>query len=226
MGNGGSTSGDPTPGSITTVQRTPSLWCGTERDWRCVYFVLSCDIVSFKASLQNRDANLEWTVLCDQEVDHFVIERSLDGTNFTALHSIAGVPGANRSITYYDRDNLSSVTKSVVYYRLIIYTANGKISVSNIISLKLTSFNLNYVEIAPNPVKTGLQLLISVVKATKADIYIYDAGGQVVCKFKEILQPGSVTLNYNSTDKLPNGVYYLHVYLDDENIKRKFTKVK
>ena len=51
MGNGGTTSGDPTPGSITTVQHTwiaDGLGCPTERDWRCVFYVLNCNAISFQ----------------------------------------------------------------------------------------------------------------------------------------------------------------------------------
>ncbi|MCI0408132.1 MAG: hypothetical protein L0191_06160, partial [Acidobacteria bacterium] len=86
MGNGGTTSGDPTPGSITTVQQTAiasGLGCPTERDWRCMWYVLSCDIIHFKAVLQNQKVLLDWKAICRQEVDHFVVERSTDKTTFT-----------------------------------------------------------------------------------------------------------------------------------------------
>src|SRR5690606_25786482 len=44
MGNGGTTNGDPTPGSNTMVQRTAFAYgCPIERDWRCIPYVLSCD---------------------------------------------------------------------------------------------------------------------------------------------------------------------------------------
>ena len=53
MGNGGSVSGDGTPGSITVVQHTAAVWgCPGERDWRCLPFVLECEIITFNATLQ------------------------------------------------------------------------------------------------------------------------------------------------------------------------------
>ena len=70
MGNGGTTTGDPTPGSITPVQHTVSTHgCPSERDWRCVPYILSCKFITFNAFLQGQLVQKDWTVLCRQEVD-------------------------------------------------------------------------------------------------------------------------------------------------------------
>jgi hypothetical protein len=206
------------------VQRTPNSWgCSFERDWRCVFYVLNCKVISFKAQLQNKNAKLQWTVYCDRELDRFIVERSFDGTNFTSLHDVDAQPGAGRTLTYYDNDNLNSIGQQVVYYRLIIFDVNGKINFSNIVPVRLGLPDVETVEIMPNPVRSNLQILISVTREVKADILIYDSKGQVVDRHRENLLPGSVTFNYSSTEKLPDGSYYLHVRTDNMTLRKKFT---
>jgi hypothetical protein len=224
MGDGGSTSGDPSPGSITTVQRTfNSFGCGFERDWRCVFYVLNCKIIVFKAHLQNKNANLQWTVYCDRELDNFVVERSFDGMNFNAHHTIDAQPGAGRTLSYYDTDNLQNTSQHVVYYRLKIFDINGKINFSNIIPVKLGLSDNESVEIIPNPVRSDLQILLTVTSSVKADILIYDSKGTIVDRHRENLQPGTLTLNYSSTAQLPNGNYYLHIQTGERILRKKFS---
>lgn len=227
MGNGGSLSGDPTPGSITTVQHTAvSYGCATERDWRCVPFVLYTNLLSFKAVLQNRIANLEWNIYSDKELAYFDVQRSSDRVNFDKVNTVPARSGISQQMTYTDADNLGSINDKVVYYRLKIVDANYKTSLSNIITLKLNQSSISGLEILPNPVRSDLQVLITTPKSVRADIYLYNANGRLVDKHKENLQGGTTTLTYNTTSKLPDGVYYLQVIMDGEVLKTKLTVLK
>ncbi len=172
MGNGGSLTGDPSPGSITVVQRTPvavGVGCGTERDWRCLFYVLHCEIIHFKAVLFNHNVSLEWSVLCRQEADHFTIERSTDGISFIDVQTVAGRPVINEVENYATIDNISAITSHVIYYRLKTITKNGKTSYSNIIILKNDSQSKQNIQVFPNPVKDRIQLNVSSEKSGFAD---------------------------------------------------------
>ena len=174
MGNGGTTSGQIPPGSITTVQHSAiaAFGCPTERDWRCVFYVLNCDIITFKATLQNQQAKLDWTVLCEKEVDYFVIERSTDGINFSQADMIAGRPAINAAESYSATDEVGLVTADVIYYRLKTVSKSGKIKISNIIVLHLNKKGMTEVQILPNPVRSRLQLIInSEYECNSTDVY-------------------------------------------------------
>jgi uncharacterized repeat protein (TIGR01451 family) len=231
MGNGGSTSGDPTPGSITVVQQTDiaaGLGCPNERDWRCIFYILNCDITSFKAVLSNnRQVNLDWTTYCRQEVAHFIIQRSIDRVNFIDIDTVAGRPVINESETYTTVDNSIAVANSVVlYYRLITIGVNGKTKISNVITVRNTGSKVTDVVIMPNPVSEQLQVLITATSPFTADLAIMDANGKLLLRYKERILPGGNTLIYQETAKLPTGTYYLRIGIGDAILTRRFNILK
>ena len=227
MGNGGSTSGDPTPGSITTVQRTPNSWgCGFERDWRCIFYILSCDIISFKAVLQNQQVKLDWTVFCKQAADQFIVQRSIDGILFVDVANFAGNPVINEVQSYSDIDNISLVNAEILYYRLITILKNGKRSISNIISFHRKTGNETDVEVMPNPVRENFQLAITANTSTVAEILLFDGNGKKLQNQKERLQPGTNTFSYDWTRGLPAGMYYLGVNIGASHITKKLYVIK
>ena len=227
MGNGGTTSGDLTPGSITTVQHnTVSLGCATERDWRCVFYVLNCDIITFRASLQSNRSKLVWTVLCEQEIDHFIIERSIDGINFIYAAFIKGRPVINAAEGYEAIDYVTNLIADLIYYRLKTVSLNGKSKLSNIISLVRNSNNVTDVQILPNPVRDQLQLFINSGIPSTADIYIIDGNGKLIKKFTENILQGSNTFIYHQASNFPVGLYYLRIKIGGEIIIKKFSLIK
>ena len=227
MGNGGTTSGDPTPGSITTVQRTAVAWgCSFERDWRCLPYVLSCEFISFKAVLQSQRVQLDWTALCRQEIDYFIVERSIDRNTFTTAFTTPGSPVLNEIQAYNGVDDITTVSSGLIYYRLKSVMKSGRIILSNIILVKRNNSGLLEMKILPNPVTNQLQLLINTVKNGNADIAIIDGTGRIVYHYKENLQKGNNTITYTSAGNLPEGLYYVRVSTAEGSIIQKFSKVK
>ncbi len=229
MGNGGSTSGDPTPGSITTVQRTAiaaGLGCSTERDWRCVFYVLSCDILTFKAVLQNQQVKLDWTVLCKQEANTFTVERSLDRTIFNDVTSINGRPIVNESESYAATDDITGINAGIIYYRIRTLLRTGKTNFSNIIAVRRINHLTPDIQIFPNPVTDRLQLLVNSTTSGTAYVYLVDANGKTVQKYTEELQSGSNTFTYTKAGSLPAGVYYLKFQTGPMIVTRKFSVIK
>ncbi len=226
MGNGGTTLGDATPGSITTVQHTPIAYgCPLERDWRCIPYILDCSITQFTALLQGRNVRLDWTIFCKKEVSHFIIERSADAVNFHQVEMVAGRPVVHESEAYYITDNVASVSGNITYYRMKTILKDGQVTISNIVTVKLNKLEENDVQILPNPVKKQLQLCVNTHTSAQAIIYIIDGNGKMVQRFMASLQAGSNMLLYPETGKLPAGIYYLHMNMGDISIKRKFSKI-
>jgi uncharacterized repeat protein (TIGR01451 family) len=228
MGTGGTTSGEIPPGSITTVQHSTiaAFGCPTERDWRCVFYVLNCDIITFKATLQNGQTKLNWTVLCEQEVDYFIIERSVDGVNFSQADMIAGRPVINAAESYSTTDDVGLVTADIIYYRLKTVSKTGKIKLSNIIVLYLNKKTTTEIQVLPNPVKSRLQLIINSDMNAIAQVYIIDGTGKVVQKYTENVLQGSNTFIYSQTDNLQAGTYYMRVNTGVKVFTKKFSVIK
>lgn len=227
MGNGGTTSGDPSPGSITTVQRTIVPWgCGTERDWRCIFYILSCDIISFKGVAQNQQVKLDWTIFCKQEADQFIVQRSVDGVSFTDAATVLSLSVINEAQSYSVIDDIRTVNAEILYYRLITILKNGKKSISNVIRFHRKTRNGSEVQMLPNPVRDNFQLSITTTISSIAEIFLFDGNGKNLKTHQERLQPGSYSFTYNWTHELPSGVYYLQVNIGSDHFKRKVYVIK
>lgn len=225
MGNGGTTSGDPSPGSITTVQRTgvaSGMGCNTERDWRCIFYVLNCEIISFKAAIFNQSVNIHWSVLCRQEAEQFTIERSVDGVNFSDVQIITGRAVINEVENYSVIDNVSAISSDIIYYRLKTLLKNGRTSISNVLLVRKSQLNKQELNIFPNPVKDRLQVVLFSDKSGVTSIFIHDAHGKTVMKFYEIIERGNNTLSLTGISSLPKGTYYLRIDNGSRVLTTKF----
>ncbi|HMU47244.1 MAG TPA: T9SS type A sorting domain-containing protein [Chitinophagaceae bacterium] len=227
MGNGGTTSGDPSPGSITTVQHnTIPFGCTTERDWRCLPYVLSCEFISFKGVLQNQTVRLDWIAYCRQEVDYFIVERSVDQNNFIEVAREPGLPVINEAESYNAIDDISGITSEIIYYRLKSVMQSGRIIFSNIIAVKRSGGSgVLELKVMPNPARENLQLLIGSENSGPADIMIIDGLGRVVHKSRETLQQGNNTISY-PVKRLSEGVYYIRLQIKETILTQRFNKIR
>jgi hypothetical protein len=226
MGNGGSFTGDPSPGSKASVQTNATFGCASERDWRCVAFILNCNIVTFKANLQNKNVLLNWAALCQQKIDYFIIERSNDGISFNYIDLVKGASGNDKTAEYRASDNIKSIEGNLLYYRLKIVSVSGKVTYSNIISLPLNYNAAEGVQIVPNPVQDQLKILVVSGKKIKADLQVYDENGKILINTSENILPGNNALVYPQVSRFSKGIYYLRIKFNDNIITRKFTVLK
>ncbi|MBN8687445.1 MAG: T9SS type A sorting domain-containing protein [Chitinophagales bacterium] len=227
MGNGGTITGDPTPGSLTMVQHTAFMFgCATERDWRCLPYILSCEFISFKAVLQQHTVRLNWTAFCRQEVDYFEVERSTDQIQFSRVNTVAGKPVLNENESYAGTDDITGINSPVIYYRLRSVMKSGRVIYSHVISIRQTGSAAAEMKIMPNPVKELLQVSLNVQQNVVATVVISDANGRILFRYNEQLLKGSNTLSYSEAAALPEGMYFIRVELEGKMMVSKFNKLK
>jgi len=208
MGNGGTLSGDVSPGSITVVQR--SVPAQTERDWRIVEYVLNCDFINLKASLLNDITTLRWSVICQQQVSDFIIERSVDGILFIPVKTIGGTNSLNEIRNFITSDNISQLAGSKIYYRIKAIGLNGRNKYSNTVFV-VKNGKQNSIEVFPNPVKQNMQVMLYSSSAENVELLIYTNAGALIWKASEKLSKGSNALSISATSQWPNGAYLLQI---------------
>jgi hypothetical protein len=95
--------------------------------------ILPLKLLSFQGSLNNSKAQLKWSVAENETGDHFEIEKSADGRNFTSVAMVftTSKVGAD-NYTFNETGELSGTG----YYRLTMVNKNGSTSQSRIIVLK------------------------------------------------------------------------------------------
>lgn len=228
MGNGGTTTGDPTPGSTTVVQRTAAsgiYGCAYERDWRCQPFVLNCNFMSFNGSRQNNTVVLTWELLCRQEAKEFVMERATDQGVFKPVIVITARPVTNEKESYSATDDVSAIQSSALSYRVKTIMRNGAESYSPVVFLHSTQ-KPGDLRIITNPVTGNLQLQVSAKQAQQATILLLDATGKVLKQRRENMAPGINTIVYAEPASYPTGIYYIKLEMGGAIMTSRFNVMR
>lgn len=215
MGTGGSTTGDPAPGSNTPVQRCSA---STERDWRYQPYLLPVNFVNLSAALANQLVKLNWTVTCDGNIDYFEIQRSTDGTNFTKIMEVPGVNGASNAKVISATDNQVSNLGSIWYYRVRAIRKNTGSVLSTVITVRNKSANIL---ISPNPADAFVNVHMTAPTASVATITVLDANGKRVLQQSQQLLTGNNAFQIAGINGLQQGTYLVQVIVQHEIFNQK-----
>lgn len=210
MGTGGSTSGDPTPGSITTVQRTSNSSCGTQRDWRCAAFLLQCNQITLKGKAVEKKVVLEWTSECNQQPEKFELERSFFGNAFERIATIH----ANAENSYKHTDDLKTISAKTVYYHVVAVNGSGSKTISQVISFTLDPGNLNTVKLKANPVNESVELIVTAISNIEIEVALYGASGNRIKTWQAKVNKGDNIQKYYFPSGSNAGYYYLHIRMN------------
>ncbi|MEI2750909.1 MAG: T9SS type A sorting domain-containing protein [Ferruginibacter sp.] len=158
---------------------------------------LPVKFVAVQAIKQQDDVVIKWQVEEEQELSGYIVERSSDGRNFTA---ISGIIKANGSQFYNWTDH--KVQEGEYYYRVKSVNIDGKTANSSIVKVSMTSILNQGITVYPNPVKGKVaSILMHGIPKGNYTINVLSVSGQLIKK---------ISFNYNS-----NTVSFL---LDLENL--------
>ena len=172
---------------------------------------LPADRLVAVANLQGNMATIKWSTLSEQNTSHFIVERSLDNTNFTATGNQVAAAGNSAEKREYEMpDNVSSLMqKDVIYYRVKLTDLDGKISYSNTVVVRLSQ--KPGVTIWPNPFQSYITIGISTTRETTLDIKLVDVNGRNIRNLSQRAPKGTSQVNISNLDQLPAGVYLVEI---------------
>lgn len=115
-------------------------------------FALPLKLSSFIGQLVNSNINLDWTKTQEQNISHFVVQRSLDGVQFSAIGRI-GAAGNSQQIVKYRYTDVFVPTLGVrqILYKLVQVDKDGTQTLSKVVTVLVN--RINGVTIYPNPTK-------------------------------------------------------------------------
>lgn len=120
------------------------------KDTRDTSHVLPLSLLAFNVTKQGATAQLNWQTANEVNTSHFDIQRSADETNFTTIGKISakGNSGAKNSYSY--ADDVSTVARGKLYYRLKMVDKDGSFSYSSIQFIIIDN-EPTQITITPNP---------------------------------------------------------------------------
>ncbi len=168
---------------------------------------LPVQLTSFDAKRVNdKDVLCTWQTASELNNDYFEIQRSVDGSQFTAIGKVKGNVTSEIVHGYQFTDNsLSSVNNEplTIYYRLKQLDLDGKSSFSDIRVVSFNQVNTNW-NIYPNP--TTNELHIETTGTEKLTAQVFDITSKQV--ISTILFTSSTIIN---TSSLYEGMYFVRI---------------
>lgn len=160
--------------------------------------ILPVYLVSFNASVINKQVLLQWKVANEINFKQYELEYSVDGITY---QNIAVLSAVNQSVYSYQYNHTVNQKE---FYRLKLVNNNGSFTYSNIV--RLLPIGKFSVSVYPNPAREYISIDINGTANKQTEIILFDAlGGQV----KSI----TTTDNNNkiSIQNLTKGLYHIQI---------------
>ncbi len=177
---------------------------------------LPVTFTSVTAANQGKAIKINWTVASEINIQHYDVEKSIDGLHFKKVNTTKAVGGAgNLQYQWIDESPVAGYN----FYRIKSTGAAGEFSYSQIVKAKENATERSMV-IYPNPVRNGeikvrfnnyakgvyqLRLINALGEAIQLKVLNYDGGSSVYSfKVKNHLINGTYSLEVISPDKSAN----------------------
>lgn len=114
--------------------------------------ILPVELLSWTADQLDHAVRLSWSTGAERNNDSFIIERSADGSLWSAIGEVAG-SGNNTALIHYDWDDLAPLA-GLNYYRLRQVDTDGSVTLSHVIAVDRSTL-ADRPLIHPNPAAPG-----------------------------------------------------------------------
>jgi len=175
--------------------------------------VLPVSLLNFDGEKTGDWVTLDWKTVREENIDYYVVERSLDAVNFADLGE---VDAAGNSVEQNDY-NLIDFDPAIGsnFYRLRIVELDGTVSYSHVVEVVFESgmsFN-----VYPNPFNDVLNIRLEGITEGSTIFQLTNNLGQIILKETwEIKGEETKTVDVST---LSEGVYFYRIIHEGENVK-------
>jgi len=171
---------------------------------------LPIQLLTFTGNLVDDATLLNWTTSSEVNSSRFVVERSEDGTDFTAIGTVAAAGNSTSPLDYsFTDNNIATLSASTIYYRLRIEDINGQFVYSKLVSVSL-AYITGAAKVFPNPAADKINVTLGAVSDGQVIWKLSDNAGRTVLQNTAQAKQGRNNFVIN-TSKLSSGIYYLKV---------------
>ena len=174
-------------GGIVTRTPTPNGTSGSAIEWTvrlgstCMRtpFTIDCalpvEFLYFDANRSGSVVNLDWVTASEVDAKSFIIERSLNGTDYTAIGEVDAKNSKNGASYEFIDSNPANANG---YYRLRQVDFNGSYKYSEIRYVSYVS--IGELTLVPNPAQDVLKIILSsgTGDMTNASVHLFNTLGQ------------------------------------------------
>lgn len=211
----------------TTLSNLSNANCSYSNNTNTFLNIIDCGIIlnvnlkEFKGQLVQNNADINWTLVSGNNIKHFELEKSYDGTNFTQT---AIVPfryeGGISSYDFTDPEK----TAGISFYRLRIVDQNGLFIYSPIITVSNKKIDFE-IRALTNPVSSSLALDYILPADGRVNIRLLDMFGNLVKQQSVTGRKGWNNTRVEMGNGMAEGIYILSVLYNNTTINKRIVKI-
>jgi len=187
--------------------------------------ILPITLANFKGVFTDqKDVDLSWVTMMESGVDHYEIQRSGDGMNFTAIDNVPSKMGINTNdyelqYSYTDKNPISGTS----YYRVKVIGKNGYMN-----QTPVAQINNNIVagtKIYPTLVQNNTIFVESDKTLRSAKLEFFDLSGRKISETNWDSLSGRESTEISRSGNLPTGTYVARLTANGQNVKNQLVIV-
>lgn len=184
--------------------------------------VLPVTFLSTSASSENGHITINWQVATEEDVQEYSVERSFNGSSFSAIATVTPKISGNYNNTndYSYTDMTAGSEPQVIYYRIREMDISGSYWYSNLIPVRLSA-QIAKLTVTPNPADGSATIGFMSYRESVISVRLTDITGNPVRNEQYRATVGMNTLPLDHLQRLPDGIYILQVYNGEMHEKVK-----
>lgn len=218
--------GGKSSGSNGAADRMYSLWFKSFNYNIPVQLGLPVTLRSFTANLVNKKPLLNWVSSKEENLNMYVLERSLNGKDYSDVvyHFANGNTNSDSKYSYSDIGLPSSI-KGIVYYRLRMVDIDGAFRYSETRMVRFGDFaSAAQIAVYPNPALAEIRITLpDSWQQRPVQLAIYSVTGQTMKQITRATASQTETLDISS---LPAGAYFVKASSGEESSMQRIVKSK
>jgi Secretion system C-terminal sorting domain len=216
--------GAKSTGSSGAADRMYSIWFRSFTYQTPTQLNLPVSLKGFNAKLEQKKPVLSWTASLEDNLSHYVVERSTNGSDYKDVVIVFATGTTQGEARYQFADpSAGSISKGVLYYRLRMVDADGSYKYSQTRILRFGDMNAAIaVQVYPNPAVSEIRVTIPESWQDKNVTYaIFNTGGQVM---KTLNRANASQTESVDLSTLPVGSYFIKATSGQESAVQRFIK--
>ncbi|MBC5772970.1 T9SS type A sorting domain-containing protein [Pontibacter sp. KCTC 32443] len=184
------------------------------------------ELVKFDGRYENKTVILDWETQTEDELSHFVIERSENGVDFTEIGTVEAKGNSTTLLAYTFTD--AKPINGTGYYRLRIVKMNNAFTYSHIVTIHAGRATSSLFYVYPNPVQGGeVNVEVDSLVPDERVVYILSSmtGKTIGTEEMQVNSEGILNFKINVPEHLSAGIYIISIVSNTKTISRKLVLV-
>ena len=174
--------------------------------------VLSASYTDVTARPAHNVINIGWTMANESTTTGYAVERSADGTNFSAIASVPYNENGDVNDEYLYTDATGYTLGGILYYRIRENETGGQIIYSKIVSVRPGASSVSSgadLTVFPNPSKDAANVSFTMTTSANVSLRLFDVRGSQRWEQQVQAGAGQNTVKIDKIASLPDGIYLL-----------------